>query len=105
MDSALKQLWRDGGTALGAWISLRDPFLAEVAAASGYDYVNVDMQAKYDARNPAALRRLVAAGAQLKPFPQEIMEASFKAAMQPVYAKFINTPDLQRLVKAVQDTK
>jgi 4-hydroxy-2-oxoheptanedioate aldolase len=44
MDSALKQLWRDGGTALGAWISLRDPFLAEVAAASGYDYVNVDMQ-------------------------------------------------------------
>jgi 4-hydroxy-2-oxoheptanedioate aldolase len=44
MDSALKQLWRDGGTAIGAWISLRDPFLAEVAATSGYDYVCVDMQ-------------------------------------------------------------
>lgn len=31
--------------------------------------------------------------------------ASFKAAMAPVYAKFAGTPDLQRLVKAAQDTK
>jgi 4-hydroxy-2-oxoheptanedioate aldolase len=44
MDSPLKQRWRDGGTALGAWISLRDPLLAEVAATSGYDYVCIDMQ-------------------------------------------------------------
>ncbi len=42
--SPLKQHWRDGGTALGAWISLRDPLLAEVAAMSGYDYVCIDMQ-------------------------------------------------------------
>ena len=28
------------------------------------------MPARYDARNPAALKRLVAAGAQLRPFPQ-----------------------------------
>jgi TRAP-type mannitol/chloroaromatic compound transport system substrate-binding protein len=33
--------------------------------------VNMNMLAKYDARNPAALRRLVAGGAQLRPFPQE----------------------------------
>jgi TRAP-type mannitol/chloroaromatic compound transport system substrate-binding protein len=38
------------------------------------------MQAKYDARNPAALRSLIGAGAQLRPFSQEIMEASYKAA-------------------------
>jgi 4-hydroxy-2-oxoheptanedioate aldolase len=42
--SPLKQRWRDGGTALGAWISLRDPLLAEVAATAGYDYVCIDMQ-------------------------------------------------------------
>jgi 4-hydroxy-2-oxoheptanedioate aldolase len=42
--SALHDRWRDGGTALGAWISLRDPLLAEVAATSGYDYVCIDMQ-------------------------------------------------------------
>lgn len=41
---SLTSLWRDGGTALGAWLSLRDPLLAEVAATSGYDYVCIDMQ-------------------------------------------------------------
>ena len=38
------------------------------------------MTAKYEAKNPAALRRLVAAGAQLRPFSQEIMDAGFKAS-------------------------
>ena len=28
--------------------------------------------AKYDAQNPAALRRLIAGGAQLRPFPQDV---------------------------------
>ncbi len=40
--------------------------------------------AKYDARNPAALRRLVGAGAQLRPYSQEIMDAAFKAANEPL---------------------
>ena len=38
--------------------------------------------AKYDAENPAALRRLVAGGTQLRPFSREIMEASYKAAYE-----------------------
>jgi 4-hydroxy-2-oxoheptanedioate aldolase len=42
--SPLKQRWQDGDTALGAWISLRDPLLAEVAGSAGYDYVCIDMQ-------------------------------------------------------------
>ncbi|HEY8580398.1 MAG TPA: ABC transporter substrate-binding protein, partial [Beijerinckiaceae bacterium] len=41
---------------------------------------NADAQAKYDAQNPAALKRLVAAGTQLRPFSQEILEACFKAS-------------------------
>jgi 4-hydroxy-2-oxoheptanedioate aldolase len=41
---SLKTLWNEGGTALGAWISLREPILAEIAATSGYDYVCIDMQ-------------------------------------------------------------
>ncbi|HKA03159.1 MAG TPA: aldolase/citrate lyase family protein [Acidimicrobiales bacterium] len=40
----LPSLWRQGRTTFGAWISLREPFLAEIAATSGYDYVCVDMQ-------------------------------------------------------------
>src|SRR5258705_12860384 len=41
---SLRTVWSDGGTALGAWISLREPFLAEIAATSGFDYVCIDMQ-------------------------------------------------------------
>ncbi len=33
--------------------------------------------AKYDALNPQALKRLVAAGAQLRPFPQSVLDACF----------------------------
>lgn len=35
----------------------------------------------------------------------EVDKKSFQDAMAPVYDKFANTPDLKRLVKAVQDTK
>ena len=39
------------------------------------------MQAKYDARNPAALKQLVAGGTKLFRFPKDVMDAAFKAAM------------------------
>ena len=52
---------------------------------------NVDMQAKYDARNPAAIKRLVQqGGAQLRPFAPEIMEACYKAAVD-TYAEIAAT--------------
>ena len=38
------------------------------------------MLGKYDAGNPPALRRLVAGGAQLRAFPQPVLEACYKAA-------------------------
>jgi TRAP-type mannitol/chloroaromatic compound transport system substrate-binding protein len=47
---------------------------------------HVDMMAKYDAKNPTALKQLVGSGTQLKQFPKEIMDASYKAAME-VYAE------------------
>jgi TRAP-type mannitol/chloroaromatic compound transport system substrate-binding protein len=65
-------------TNLAKWNELPKAYKSLLTAACGY--ANVDMQAKYDARNPAALRRLVSGGAQLRPFPQEILEASYKAA-------------------------
>lgn len=46
-----------------------------VAATDGYS----DMLARYDTANSAALRRLVIAGAQLRPFPQDVLEAAYKA--------------------------
>jgi TRAP-type mannitol/chloroaromatic compound transport system substrate-binding protein len=38
------------------------------------------MTARYDHLNPAALKRLLAAGTVLKPFPMPVMEAAYKAA-------------------------
>ncbi len=40
----MRSTWESGGTALGAWVSLRDPLIAETAASVGYDYVCLDMQ-------------------------------------------------------------
>ncbi|HEX8167368.1 MAG TPA: TRAP transporter substrate-binding protein [Beijerinckiaceae bacterium] len=63
---------------IAKWNELPKAYKSLLTAACGY--ANVDMQAKYDAKNPAALRRLVSGGAQLRPFPQELLEASYKAA-------------------------
>jgi TRAP-type mannitol/chloroaromatic compound transport system substrate-binding protein len=38
------------------------------------------MLAKYDSRNPAALKRLVAGGTKLYKFPKDMMDAAFKEA-------------------------
>jgi TRAP-type mannitol/chloroaromatic compound transport system substrate-binding protein len=47
---------------------------------------HVLMQAKYDARNPNALRQLIAEGAKLQRFPRDVMDAVFKARNE-VYAE------------------
>jgi TRAP-type mannitol/chloroaromatic compound transport system substrate-binding protein len=47
----------------------------EVAAKEA----SVDTMAKYDHLNPLALRKLVGGGAQLRPFPREVLQASWKA--------------------------
>jgi 4-hydroxy-2-oxoheptanedioate aldolase len=44
MSDQVRNVWASGGTAMGAWLSTREPVLAEAAALAGYDYVAVDMQ-------------------------------------------------------------
>ncbi len=76
--------WWEGGTALhfyintDKWAALPKAYQSLLTTAAGY--TNMDVQAKYDARNPLALKRLVAAGTQLRPFSTEIMEACLKAS-------------------------
>ncbi|HWU61255.1 MAG TPA: TRAP transporter substrate-binding protein [Ensifer sp.] len=48
-------------------------------------FANTNMMAKYDVKNPIALKELVGSGTQLRPFSQEIMEACYKAAVE-IYA-------------------
>jgi TRAP-type mannitol/chloroaromatic compound transport system substrate-binding protein len=39
------------------------------------------MQGRYDARNPGALKQLVAGGTKLFRFPKDVMELAFKESM------------------------
>jgi TRAP-type mannitol/chloroaromatic compound transport system substrate-binding protein len=45
---------------------------------------------RYDYANPAALKRLLSGGAQLRAFPQDVMEACYKAANE-IYADLSKT--------------
>ena len=49
--------------------------------ASAAAEAHIVMQARYDARNPAALKQLVAAGSKLRPFSNDILSAAFKQSM------------------------
>ena len=76
--------WWEGGPALHhfinieKWTSLPKNYQAIVTAASAA--ANIDMLSRYDAVNPAALKRLVASGTQLRPFTMETMAACQKAS-------------------------
>jgi TRAP-type mannitol/chloroaromatic compound transport system substrate-binding protein len=82
--------WWEGGTALhllintNKWAELPKSYQAIVTAAAAY--ANTAVTAKYDARNPAALKRLISGGAVLQPFSPSIMDASLKHADE-VYAE------------------
>ena len=76
--------WWEGGTTQhllinqAKWNELPKSYQAIVTAAAGY--ANVEETGRYDARNPQALKRLVANGVQLRPFSQAVMEACLKAS-------------------------
>jgi TRAP-type mannitol/chloroaromatic compound transport system substrate-binding protein len=82
--------WWEGSTNghtlvnLDKWNALPKRYQAAVLAAARD--AGHWMTGKYDAGNPAALKRLLAGGTQLRPFSQEIMEASYRAANE-VYAE------------------
>lgn len=87
--------WWEGGASLhfftntAKWAELPKSYQAILTSAAAM--ANVDMQAKYDARNPGAIKRLVRdGGAQLRPFSPEIMEACYKAATD-LYAEIAGT--------------
>ncbi len=78
--------WWEGGPVLHAlvnldkWNSLPKSYQAILTTAC--QAADTDMLASYDYKNPSALRQLVANGALLRPFSQEIMSACFDAATE-----------------------
>ncbi len=62
------------------WNELPKSYQAALTTACAE--ANVWMPAKYDELNPQALRRMVGAGTQLRPFPRPVLEAAEKAAYE-----------------------
>ena len=82
--------WWEGGPQIDFFINqkaygaLTPEYKAIIDAASMY--AHVDMQAKYDGKNPVALKQLVAGGSKLFRTPKDIMEAAFKES-QALYSE------------------
>ncbi|HET9902345.1 MAG TPA: TRAP transporter substrate-binding protein DctP [Xanthobacteraceae bacterium] len=73
---------------LAKWNELPKPYQALLITACNDTWVWT--LSKYDALNAAALKRLIAAGAQLRGFSPEILEACYKAAGE-IYADLAKT--------------
>jgi len=80
----------EGGAGLEFWInsaafnelSAENKAIVEAAAS----HAATEMLARYDARNPAALKKLVAGGTKLFRFPKDVMDGAFKAS-QDLYSE------------------
>jgi TRAP-type mannitol/chloroaromatic compound transport system substrate-binding protein len=89
--------WWEGGAQghtlinLDKWNELPKNYQSTLAAV--IREAGLIQTAKYDAQNPPAMKRLLQAGAQLRAFSPEILEASYKAA-QETYAEIGQTNPL-----------
>jgi TRAP-type mannitol/chloroaromatic compound transport system substrate-binding protein len=76
--------WWKGGVQFSLYVNRRayealtdeNRAMLESAAAAAH----IDIQAQYDVRNPAALKRFLATGVKLTPQPKTVMDAAYKAA-------------------------
>jgi TRAP-type mannitol/chloroaromatic compound transport system substrate-binding protein len=98
--------WWEGGTTnhllinQSKWNDLPKAYKAVLETASGY--ANVEEQARYDARNPLALKRLLKGGAILKPFSQPILEACLKASNEVNEEESAKNPSYKKVLASIE---
>src|SRR6266478_6004821 len=98
--------WWEGSTAnhlminLAKWNELPKRYQSIIAGAAAY--ANSEELAKYDARNPGALRKLVAGGTELRAFSQPIMEAALKASNEVNAETAAANADFKRVLDSMQ---
>ena len=77
--------WWEGAPIISTYINLQKwnelPKEYQTIIRSACADTNLEMAARYDTKNPVALKQLIAAGTQLRPFPKDVMAAAFKSAM------------------------
>ena len=98
--------WWEGSAQTDLYVNIKSyealsaEYKAMIEAASAY--AHVIMQANYDAKNPIALKQLVAAGAKLRRFPKDVMEAAFKEANGAVRRTVREEPPLEKDVRRLR---
>ncbi|MHC4043326.1 TRAP transporter substrate-binding protein [Bradyrhizobium sp. 23AC] len=97
--------WEGGPTVhaftnLDKWNSLPKNYQAILTNATAN--ANAWMAARYDMQNPAALKRLVAGGTQLRPFTNEVLEACLKATNELWADISAKNPDFKKSIDAMQ---
>jgi len=97
--------WEGGPTVhaycnLEKWNSLPKNYQAILTNATAN--ANSWMAARYDMQNPAALKRLVAGGTQLRPFTNEVLEACLKATNELWAEISAKNPDFKKSIDAMQ---
>jgi TRAP-type mannitol/chloroaromatic compound transport system substrate-binding protein len=92
--------WWEAGPQLSFYINLKewDKLPKEYQAAievATYE-AHVDMQASYDAKNPAALARLIKNGAKVRFFSKDLMDAGYKAATEMMEEEAAKNPKFRK---------
>jgi TRAP-type mannitol/chloroaromatic compound transport system substrate-binding protein len=93
--------WWEAGPQLSFYVGIKEweklpkEYQAAIEAAS-YE-AHVSMQAEYDARNPAALARLLKNGVKLRSFSKEIMDACYQAANDVMEEEAAKNPKFKKI--------
>jgi TRAP-type mannitol/chloroaromatic compound transport system substrate-binding protein len=93
--------WWEGGAELEFFVNTKayDALSVENKAIleAACNVAARDMTAKYDAVNPGALKRLVAAKTRLMPFPKDVLDAGFKASMEVFAEHEAKSPEFKKI--------
>ncbi|RWX79123.1 ABC transporter substrate-binding protein [Neorhizobium lilium] len=76
----------EGGPVIHAFVNLDKwnslPPAYQAALTDACAFANTNMMAKYDTKNPTAIKQIVSQGTTLRPFSQDILEACYNASLE-----------------------
>jgi len=93
--------WWEGAPQISTYINAQKwaelPKEYQVIVQAACADTNTEMCARYDANNPLALRQLLASGTQLRPFPKDVMEICYKAALEYYAETSAKNPEFKKI--------
>ncbi len=96
--------WWEAGPQLSFYVNTDSwealPKLYRDVIKSACAEANVLTVAKYDVQNPPALRRLVANGTELRAFPRDVLEASYKVSFEIYDAIAAKNPNFKKVYES-----